>query len=907
MAREILSTEKTYVESLALLKAVFEAPLKDAASGKSPILEMEEVKTIFNHLDPIVSYNTMFYERLRAAIEGDNFDTVTTELGPMFSELAFFLKSYSMYINNFSVACKQVEKSAEKKPRFKEFLTTAKNDPRTLSKGIVDFLIMPVQRIPRYSLLLADLLKHTAPEHIDYGALTVALSKINEVAHFINDAKAAQDDFAHVSGLQARLVDTNYNLLRGKRKLIRQEAASLIKIDGLAEPVQEDVTLYMFSDCLVFAAKARKKMHVKHWLWMQELLSLDKEFMSLPPISDLCIHLNGDTDRMRERHKVEEAMAGLVDGEICFVVASLTVDGMTKMRIRISGETVVEDFLNQLGAKCGFVTSDCRLLYKNEPVDMKALLCDLELTVESVLHVLPNSSSLLPSVQPIAKRAELLEENLLVDFGGDDKHGSLHIEVLKDEFRLNPHSAKLEKLQIMFCIPSLGREEAEYFVAQLQERIVFCRDRPVDIWKMMHVSERGRAEGSDSKSTSFLSNVLDSVRDSALAGLVSPTMQRRGSSQGILVEKRHSSASLRRTGDDLNRSNDRMHGPDVETRKVALIPISPDYRDDVCDDPRAILREFAVKAVPKPPVKRSSGVKGNSGPLPVPPAPPKPRAASMIELRSKTAQSISDRINAEIEAAERSAKETASAVSRRIETASLSVDLSYSQPVHEPVRAPVHVPQKPIGVVLAKKGPGAKGKVPGSPNLGRPLVASSVPSSLSGTEAAKTMLCCGEAQNEGKFCTVCGKKFGAVSPLASPMLEPRPRLEPPQPQIPCDPMLKTVKIAAKKFGKKAVGEKWKAQKKEGLSGIAVPPKPQILTSPSLELKDDDAMKVSDKAEISQQRRVAEAVGAVRGGLSLDTLRQLGQLDDEEDEPPDHSVIAKVAFKSAPPPPPGKRR
>jgi hypothetical protein len=41
--------------------------------------------------------------------------------------------------------------------------------PRVADKYLADFLIMPVQRIPRYSLLLKELVKVTSADHPDYA------------------------------------------------------------------------------------------------------------------------------------------------------------------------------------------------------------------------------------------------------------------------------------------------------------------------------------------------------------------------------------------------------------------------------------------------------------------------------------------------------------------------------------------------------------------------------------------------------------------------------------------------------------------------------------------------------------------------------------------------------------------
>lgn len=54
------------------------------------------------------------------------------------------------------------------------------------------FLIMPVQRLPRYGLLLRDLKKHTDPEHPDQATITQTLETIDSVNSQIN-----QDIFIH--------------------------------------------------------------------------------------------------------------------------------------------------------------------------------------------------------------------------------------------------------------------------------------------------------------------------------------------------------------------------------------------------------------------------------------------------------------------------------------------------------------------------------------------------------------------------------------------------------------------------------------------------------------------------------------------------------------------------------------
>ncbi len=67
-----------------------------------------------------------------------------------------------------------------------------------------DLIIMPVQRIPRYKLLLEDFLKNTDKAHVDYANLQAALSKVNEVAAFINESVRKSDNAKKMMGMSSK-------------------------------------------------------------------------------------------------------------------------------------------------------------------------------------------------------------------------------------------------------------------------------------------------------------------------------------------------------------------------------------------------------------------------------------------------------------------------------------------------------------------------------------------------------------------------------------------------------------------------------------------------------------------------------------------------------------------------------
>ena len=62
---------------------------------------------------------------------------------------------------------------------------------------------MPVQRIPRYRMLLEDLLKNTACEHADFPHLEKALEEMKHVADFVNHQMRISKSFKDIQ----RIID----------------------------------------------------------------------------------------------------------------------------------------------------------------------------------------------------------------------------------------------------------------------------------------------------------------------------------------------------------------------------------------------------------------------------------------------------------------------------------------------------------------------------------------------------------------------------------------------------------------------------------------------------------------------------------------------------------------------------
>lgn len=87
---------------------------------------------------------------------------------------------YTQYCYNYPNALQTVTKLTDENSKFKSFLKKAE---QLMQKRFMDVLITPVQRVPRYVLLLDTLIKHTSDDHPDYEQLKKAFEQAQQAAN----------------------------------------------------------------------------------------------------------------------------------------------------------------------------------------------------------------------------------------------------------------------------------------------------------------------------------------------------------------------------------------------------------------------------------------------------------------------------------------------------------------------------------------------------------------------------------------------------------------------------------------------------------------------------------------------------------------------------------------------------
>merc|ERR1712137_539416 len=159
---ELLDTEQTYVHLLQILNDEFYKPLMKAIDEGNPIISLVDIKTIFQNLKNILDINTKLLSEMTQRTQTSSFDYDNSEFTDIFINLfdsTPLQHEYQLYINNYDCS-RECLTEVSKEPKVQEFMQEALK--RNVNfPNIQSYLITPIQRLPRYILILKDLKKFT--------------------------------------------------------------------------------------------------------------------------------------------------------------------------------------------------------------------------------------------------------------------------------------------------------------------------------------------------------------------------------------------------------------------------------------------------------------------------------------------------------------------------------------------------------------------------------------------------------------------------------------------------------------------------------------------------------------------------------------------------------------------------
>ncbi|GAA6008333.1 uncharacterized protein JCM10292_005536 [Rhodotorula paludigena] len=295
---EIVQTEQSYLRGLEELCGIYVAsasvPVSGSANGgrKDTVLPSVERRAVFGNIEAIRDFHrkVLLPDLLAANRAGGDSVVVAGHIGDVFVQHASFMKIYSSYINSFDDALARIQTwaktsgrsrsntstsasgsspalgslnafdataglpstlSSSQKKRIKSWLKRCRAHPSHSQISLESYLLLPIQRIPRYRLLLETLLSAT-PELFPVDAAPVtssplaqdalaepddphqviarAVREMDEVAVTLNESKRENEGRAQLVHWQNRLV-TRFRspLVQPHRTLLRSGNLTLVR------------------------------------------------------------------------------------------------------------------------------------------------------------------------------------------------------------------------------------------------------------------------------------------------------------------------------------------------------------------------------------------------------------------------------------------------------------------------------------------------------------------------------------------------------------------------------------------------------------------------------------------------------------------------------------------------------
>jgi len=115
---------------------------------------------------------------------------------------------YTEYIQNFDTST-ETRKKLYKNAQFKSLLRKLQDTSGQPSMDLDTYLIMPVQRLPRYRLLLEAVLKFVPENTSEHRVLEEARNSVASVIMGINEKKREEENKQVVIGIQKRISGCN--------------------------------------------------------------------------------------------------------------------------------------------------------------------------------------------------------------------------------------------------------------------------------------------------------------------------------------------------------------------------------------------------------------------------------------------------------------------------------------------------------------------------------------------------------------------------------------------------------------------------------------------------------------------------------------------------------------------------
>ncbi|XP_078231309.1 spermatogenesis-associated protein 13 isoform X6 [Callithrix jacchus] len=268
--REIMDTERVYIKHL---RDICEGYIRQCRKHTA-MFTVAQLATIFGNIEDIYKFQRRFLKDLEKQYNKE--EPHLSEIGSCFLQHQEGFAIYSEYCNNHPGACLELA-NLMKQGKYRHFFEACRLLQQMIDIAIDGFLLTPVQKICKYPLQLAELLKYTTQEHSDYSNIKAAYEAMKNVACLINERKRKLESIDKIARWQVSIVGwEGLDILDRSSELIH--SGELTKITKQGKSQQR--TFFLFDHQLVSCKKdllRRDMLYYKGRLDMDDMELVDLE------------------------------------------------------------------------------------------------------------------------------------------------------------------------------------------------------------------------------------------------------------------------------------------------------------------------------------------------------------------------------------------------------------------------------------------------------------------------------------------------------------------------------------------------------------------------------------------------------------------------------------------------------
>ncbi|XP_060074181.1 rho guanine nucleotide exchange factor 17-like [Ylistrum balloti] len=248
IVEEFYHNEKEYVEALQKLKDKYMTPLKVSSN-----IDEAVVDNIFYMIPEILTHHTIYLDFLENVWA--KWDTKTSTIGNII--IGIFSKqtvvdSYLSFVENYRTSGKVIENALQTKSSVQKFIEQCQRDSGS-KLSMKDLIVRPIQRIPRYELLIQRLIENTPPDHPDFPLLKEAERVMHNFAiklGTVNESQHEEDQQSTLKKLELLVPDMS-PLVAPDRQYLKHDMVQILT-------KKDQCCIWIFSDLVIFSSIKRR-------------------------------------------------------------------------------------------------------------------------------------------------------------------------------------------------------------------------------------------------------------------------------------------------------------------------------------------------------------------------------------------------------------------------------------------------------------------------------------------------------------------------------------------------------------------------------------------------------------------------------------------------------------------------